>query len=775
LFGVPAGTFAEDFAIPYCYTRLGDHKLVADPRTGHEGQVRILELCRASEREMTERSADLWLTLNKMLLRLFRFDTASLCGFVSLPTLAFRCIWLKCAEKSGIFHQSLEKMKPFNEHMIREHCRGGFCYSCCDKLEAGDPLWPTDPLEQVRASSLMELDIVSSYGYAASKMTAPKGFCKGFMTGAQNNQGRTSSGAPALVSVDRRNRHRSFEFLSVYYTLWLAKKKWKLDVTAVFSNFHALGIYYVGPYPLDLVIADRKGRLLLFNFDGQFCHGCPGNCDPLEKYASGKTCDQVEEQTRRRDSAIRQWIASICTKAASMDSQQAAADIPNITYTVHSDCHDPDYNLEKLLSHFEKIKPLKKMMQPYEDMQDFTRLLLSGVGKPEILLKQCPPSLTYIVTTRCSSTTPTAPPQGAPTGPFFVRPYLESEGQCSKLYSRQTGTLHPRESVVLTKDYFDYLCASRKSAAATESAGEAAEDSMPAAGTFSVDLIESGLLYPRWKEFNQVFKKLIRRRNSDKLGGAEKRVIKNVINYACGYFGLNQSMEKIRPPKMRLGQQIRSDFNVGKTMIFSTESFCKEVFIIFQSNRKPLFNPRSSVPLPLYLCVIELGKLRLLQIFDWLESSLGLPGSFRHLYTNVDNLILALGGGVDNKPAPQLLDLSSGPFGAVGKGTKPKPGGLKLEWNLGPETGWKFVSCALQNWAVITSSGDGQGNSGCGGGGGQENRTKTNLFPGVCAQQSYNYACQLLNKEPVKLEQQRRVNKMLGTEEHTVCFNIKPK
>jgi hypothetical protein len=69
---------------------------------------------------MTERSADLWLTLNKMLLRLFRFDTASLCGFVSLPTLAFRCIWLKCAEKSGIFHQSIEKMKPFNEHMIRE-------------------------------------------------------------------------------------------------------------------------------------------------------------------------------------------------------------------------------------------------------------------------------------------------------------------------------------------------------------------------------------------------------------------------------------------------------------------------------------------------------------------------------------------------------------------------------------------------------------------------------------------------------------------------------
>jgi hypothetical protein len=298
---------------------------------------------------------------------------------------------------------------------------------------------------------------------------------------------------------------------------------------------------------------------------------------------------------------------------------------------------------------------------------------------------------------------------------------------------------------------------------------------MPPAGTFSVDLIESGLLYPRWKEFNQVFKKLIRRRNSDKLGGAEKRVIKNVINYACGYFGLNQSMEKIQPLKVRLGQRIKSNLNFGKTMIFSTESFCKEDFIIFQSNRKPLCNPRSCAPLPLYLFVIELGKLRLLQIFDWLESSLGLPSSFRHLYTNVDNLIVALGGGSDNKPAPQLLDLQSGPFGAVGKGTKPKPGGLKLEWHLGPETGWKFVSCALQNWAVITSSGDGQGNnSGCDGNG-QENRTKTNLFPGVCAQQSYNYACQLLNKEPVKLEQQRRVNKMLGTEEHTVCFNIKPK
>jgi hypothetical protein len=281
------------------------------------------------------------------------------------------------------------------------------------------------------------------------------------------------------------------------------------------------------------------------------------------------------------------------------------------------------------------------------------------------------------------------------------------------------------------------------------------------------------VLYPRWKQFNRVFEKLIRRRNSDTLGGAEKRVIKNVINYACGYFGLNQSKDKMRHPKMRLGTKVRSTIDLSKTLIFNVESFCDEDYIIFHStsDSSSSHRPRCCTPLPLYLCVIELGKLRLLQIFDWLGSSLAQSGTttFRHLYTNVDNLILAFGSSSPGAHPP--LDLQAGPFGAAGPdGGKPEPGGLKVEWQLGPRTGWKFASCALQNWAVITEDSDGNGD-----GGGQENRTKTNLFTGVSAQRSYEYACQILDKEPVRLEQQRRVNKMLGTEQRTVTFNFVPK
>jgi hypothetical protein len=736
------------FVLPWCVNHLKDQPKVRNPLTGEE-DVGALHVCRALGEFHAAMSAKLWTTLNGTLLRLFDFDAASLTGFTSMPALAFKCVWLRCAEQSGVYHQSIEKMKPFNEKMIRDHCRGGYSYSCREKISEGDPLWPAEdpdgPFGHFRASALLEIDIVSSYGYAASQLTAPKGFCKGLAT-------LTADNGP-LVATDTYKRYNSYEFLSVYYTLYLFKEVRRINIKAVFSNFHALGIFYVGHYPLDLVMVEEGGRLIMFNFDGQFCHGCRADCPPLEKYASGKTRAQVEEETHRRDLFIRAWIDGASSRA-----------VRNTSYIVVSDCHHPTFNMKNLKTKFRTLGPLVEIMQPYRDIEAFSELLLDTSRPARDTLSQCPATVAYTVTVQCRTAKFGHLPKSSPSGPFFVCPIAgggggggggsENEEFNSKLYRRQTGTSssQPGQCVILTKDYFAYLASSRQN-------------------NFVVDKILGCLLYPRWTQFNSVFAELVERRNSDQLVSAEKRVLKNVVNYACGYFGLNSAKEKMRHPKMRLGTKVKKNINLNKTMVFSVESFDTSDYIIFHI--APGRGPRrysSPVPVPLYLGVVEMGKLRLLQILDWLEMG-SAPGTVRHLYTNVDNLILALAApDFESLPSPRpatFARLKNHFF----NGGKPLPGGLKLEWQVGPGRQWKFASCALQNWAVVTDAPDGDGGSG----NSEEDRSKTNLFAGVSARRSYECACKMLDRETVTLHLQRRVNKMVGTEEHIVEIKFVPK
>jgi hypothetical protein len=473
----------------------------------------------------------------------------------------------------------------------------------------------------------------------------------------------------------------------------------------------------------------------MFNFDGQFCHGCPGSCPPLEKYASGKTHERVREETLRRDLCIREWVRSACEKAGRTAAQ----------YFVASDCHDRRFNPKHLRAQFETAEPLMELQRPYRDIDAFSKLLLSGAQTPRDILSRCPDSVSYVTSVRCETANLNYLPKSAPSGPFFVCPGVGSLESSGKLYRRQTEALSRRgESVILTKDYFAYLLASRKN-------------------NFNVHEIQSCLLYPRWNKFNGVFSDLVERRNSDHLGSAEKRVLKNVVNYACGYFGLNSTKEKMRHPKMRLGTKVRSAVNLNKTMIFSVESFDATDYSIFHSVWEAPRKYSSPVPVPLYLGVVETGKLRLLQILDWLEMGCA-PGTARHLYTNVDNLILALAApDLDSLPSPRpgIFNLLKDFYFNSGK---PLPGGLKLEWQLGPGRQWKFASCALQNWAAVTEDGNGE-----------EDRSKTNLFAGVSARRSYENACKMLDRETVTLQVQRRVNKMVGVQEHAVQIKFIPK
>jgi Pyruvate/2-oxoacid:ferredoxin oxidoreductase delta subunit len=53
-------------------------------------------------------------------------------------------------------------------------------------------------------------------------------------------------------------------------------------IQMVYSNFSPMGIFYLKRYLADLVIIFKNGKVMVYQFDSNFCHGCdiclPGNC-----------------------------------------------------------------------------------------------------------------------------------------------------------------------------------------------------------------------------------------------------------------------------------------------------------------------------------------------------------------------------------------------------------------------------------------------------------------------------------------------------------------
>jgi hypothetical protein len=85
---------------------------------------------------------------------------------------------------------------------------------------------------------------------------------------------------------------------------------------------------------------------------------------------------------------------------------------------------------------------------------------------------------------------------------------------------------------------------------------------------------------------------------------------------------------------------------------------------------------------------------------------------------------------------------------------------LKQEFYFEKETKWKFVSPRMQSFSIIAEN--------------LPSIHKSSLFKHVSSLESYNYSLRLLNREPITLDQPRRVNKIVNTKMHQQTFVIKP-
>jgi len=259
------------------------HKIKELKHQKHEstGNLSMLACCYQRGKILAPALLAIWTDLGHTFLSQFNFDIHSL-SYASISYLSFNAIWWKYSRQAGPLFHSLEKTKSYYEDLIRELSHGGFSFSCVDKLDAGQAInVKCGHLEP--AKTLVELDIASSYGFAASSMRIPKGFCVGYSAINDEECRRDCHLSPVtchhlhekeeglvLKRTDPVSRHKTFEFQAVYYTIWKLQHEENLDILSAFSNFHINSYIKVSQkYILDLVVITTDGKIRAYQFDGK--------------------------------------------------------------------------------------------------------------------------------------------------------------------------------------------------------------------------------------------------------------------------------------------------------------------------------------------------------------------------------------------------------------------------------------------------------------------------------------------------------------------------
>ena len=653
-------------------------------------QLTVLAQCKERGKQIVAALISCWQNIGTFFLDEFEFDVMSL-PFITLSSLSFQALWTKYCREAGIYHHAMEKTKIAYEDILRSYSHGGYSYSCEDVLNMGQPIHGT---EGNLASTILELDIISSYGYGGSHIRTPKGFCNGYSNNGKNQ----------LMRCEPVARHQTFEFLSVYYTLWQLEEN-HYSIKTVYSNFHQSGVFSVGPYPVDLAVVFIDGKIAIFQFDGAYAHGCRLGCASLRSYVHSKTREELEKDSDKRDQVILSWAHQINT----------AKNCGNfVTYTVKSNCHHDDYKMSALKKTFDRISVLSKLTEGYPTAESLT--------KDDVVFSS--EELTYIII--AEGYIPQFPGQPPPLNALL----LQNEG---KKWQRCSSTQTSKRAILLTKDYVEWLVKHLN---------------------FQITKIHYVFFYKKCTVLNAIFQHLIDLRMTPNILPSTKQLIKNVINFSAGYFGLNEN--KSAPIKNTLVCNAGSYFDCKRHSIEFMGSIGKQDFFVksFQKAKSPK-QKMGFAPLPIFVSIVEFGKLRISQILCFFDKFLD-PASYRHLYTNVDNVVIVLSTAtVDNavKPAMQLQYNNE----KANFFTEDTPGHLKEEFKITADQEWQFVSAMTMNYAIVTKDSD-------------FSKHKSSALNGVSTTESYETSLRLLKKQPVKINQIRRVNKILNTDKKDITY-----
>jgi len=646
-------------------------------------QPPMLTLCKKRGKIITPHLLEKWAYVGSFFMQYFDFDIFSI-NSISLSKLAYESIWTKYTRMGGSFHHGLEKLKIAYEKTLRKHSHGGFSFSAKDELKMGDPIYKThgEP-----AQTLIELDLISSYGYAGSHISVPKGFCTGFIDAGNGN----------LVCTEPFQRQQSFEYMAVFYTLWCCTQK-NIAIKTVYSNFHQTGIFNIGNYPVDLVIVTNNGSILMYQFDGSYAHGCKQGCQTLLSYVGGKCKLELEKKTSERDDFILNWAQKVNSIRPFF-----------VQYFVKTDCHDLDYKKDSLQTAFCTIPMLNNLIRG-----TFSQKLIT---LNDVL--NCSDELMYMMIAEG-----TMPNESPPEALLVLQ---------EKKWSRSAFT-RPGEPIMFTKDYADWLMQSFN---------------------FKFTKIHQVFFYKKCKLLNSIFKDLTLLRMTPNLPSSTKQLIKKVINYTAGYFGLNQNGKTMTRYKI-ISDVSRRRFQIDNQTLDPIEgSFEHDFYIKTVYKPASLQHKMSSTAIPIFCCIVEFGKLRMSQILCLFQTCLS-PLRYRHLYTNVDNVLIALSTpSLEAAVFPQQLEMFQKE--KIDFFQFDTPGHLKEEFKIEAYQNWKFVSAAIMNYVIISDNIFVQKNS---------------SLNNMSVEQAYGASLALLNREKIVINQTRRVNKIANKDVEMIAITF---
>ena len=679
----------------------------------------LLTHCKKTGIKSAQHILEYWANFGLFLLTTFFFDVHGLVSLPSASYLAFQCVWTAYTQMAGPLAQGLEKCKAHYEKLLRQDSKGGFMFSVEEALKEGDALWAEEQVHAARAQSIAEMDLVSAYGYAASKTYMPSGFCTGYGKSQEHSD-------KVLFKLDSKARHKSFEFRAVYKVLHDLVKQEGIVIRTVYSNYSPLGLFCLGSYPIDLAVVTQDGKLLLYQMDGLWAHGCPICPDQPFLFVNGQTHQQVRQKTNQRDKTIKTWVETVNT----------TVNYPMIDYTIIYDCHTNGFTTQALEYFYSAVPELAQLVQGYQVI-DAIGTTLGKKTFDSVIANHSNASYTFIAkaTVRVQIS----------TGNHTDGPLVVYQSRTNK-YTKQS--LAYSGAVVLTRDYYEWLKTSFQNV--------------------SLDHLEWVLFYKTEPIFNGIYNELTRLRSSS-TDPVLVCFLKRMINLSCGFYGAHTSQQD--KATYRLVDGLPRDyafFRHNLNLDYSTEIGQKN-YILLETKTLPKvfsYHKPSNSAIPMFVTIVEYGKLRLVQILHFLQQHVN-PLRFRLLYSNIDNILFALGDAntLEEAIEPHLQDsfcTQKGNFlASVENGKVIKtPGMAALEWIRDGTTGWKFVSIRTQHYCLVVS------NPTYGG-----NLHKTSGWANVSSQKAYDMALNMLKGKAVAVNQTRRVNKKFSMDTREVTFH----
>lgn len=573
------------------------------------------------------------------------FTLDSINNRTSFSQVSYHCILQKASLLGGMLFHSPEKIKPYYDCFLRSFCHGGFTFSANTEMKKFDSLYPTQN-ESLTALNMVEYDVVSSYGAAASNPNHfPGGFCMGFFN---DNTHPTT-----VVSTDRYKRFASVEFTTVFALIHHYSQMANTNIRAVFHNYGLLQLFKIGPYIIDLVIVlectitNTIKEIALFQVDGQYVHGCD-TCPPLKSYIGNKSFQEVRQATLQRDAYIQSALAQLC--------------LP-MTYNIVANCHDVVFGQSKIKSLFATHAPLHNLISGYNFLN------VQNINLDD--LQHVPPELTFIII--CQGT---IDDKNTPVLAQLAQTYLGGVLPC--INNAKNTNHHNFESTtcqdtLLTQQWYMFL---------TQKLG------------FKITFVRAIFFYKTCTTMPQVYQHLIHQRQKAKEGGCllKADLYKRLINVSCGYFGLNLNKD-FGSNKIFIRTSLPQQFKLLKHKFELIGSIGQNDYVM--QIRAPLMKKhwrKNKTHVASFIHIIEEGKL---QLFKKLLFILTIckPFSVKLMYSNIDNLVLAIASKEANLLSiiePQyltdyhniLLPLLSGS----------KPGQLKLEWELSQYSEWSFIT-----------------------------------------------------------------------------------